>query len=132
MLLASFTLHKVQKYFNGFGLGKKILGGFTRSLRSFRTWMAGYRWLKDTILKSFRPFTFPTGIQLAPDFIMRLILRGCKSGIPCSTRDCSYKRYRALDFWMYMYNYIQIFCSGSCSRLKCILSHYRFQIREHN
>jgi hypothetical protein len=66
---------------------------FTGSLRSSRTWMAGYRWLKDTVLKSFRPFTLPTEIQLAPNFIMRLTLCNCKSGIPCSTRDCGYKRY---------------------------------------
>jgi hypothetical protein len=55
--------------------------------------MAGYRWLKDTILKSFRPFTLPTGIQLASDFIMQLIWCGCKSDIPFSTRDSGYKRY---------------------------------------
>jgi hypothetical protein len=66
---------------------------FTGSLRSSGTWMAGYRWFKDIILKSFRPFTFPTGTQLAPDFIMQLIWCGCKSGIPCSTRDYGYKRY---------------------------------------
>jgi hypothetical protein len=95
MLLASFTLHKVQKYLSGFGLRRK----------EYITWLSleacnppelGWRdtdsW-RTTILKSFRPFTLPTGIQLAPDFIMQLIWCGCKSGIPFSTKDCGYKRY---------------------------------------
>jgi hypothetical protein len=43
----------------------------TGSLRSSGTWMAGYRWLKDPILKTCRPFTLPTGIHLATDSIMR-------------------------------------------------------------
>jgi hypothetical protein len=38
MLLASFTLHKVQKYFSGFGhrRGRKILHGFHRKLAILR------------------------------------------------------------------------------------------------
>jgi hypothetical protein len=51
--------------------------------------MVGYRWLKDSILKSFRLFTLTTRIHLAPDSIMQLIWCGCKTG----TRDCGYKRY---------------------------------------
>jgi hypothetical protein len=122
MLLAPFTQHKVPKYFRGFGLRRKekILGGFhwklailrnldggilmverhyryLKSLRSSGTWMAGYWWLKDTILISFGSFTIPTGIQLALDSIMRLIWCGCKSGIPCSTRDLV-RRDMALPF----------------------------------
>jgi hypothetical protein len=54
----------------------------------------------DTTLKSVQPFTLPTGIQLVPDSIMRPILCGCKSCIPCSSRDCGYKR-NGFDIWIY-------------------------------
>jgi hypothetical protein len=104
MLLAPFTLHKVQKYFSGFGL----FGGFHWKLAILRNLDGGYRWLKDTILKSFRPFTLPNEIQLAPDSIMqRTHLVLLQEWYPLQYKGLWLQE----PFWMYMYNYIQIFCA---------------------
>jgi hypothetical protein len=54
----------------------------------------------DTTLKSVQLFTHPTRIQLVPDSVIRLIWCGCKSYIPCSSRDCGYKR-NGFGFWIY-------------------------------
>jgi hypothetical protein len=53
-----------------------------------------------TTLKSVQLFTLPTGIQLAPDSIIRLLWCGCKSSILCSSRDCGYKR-NCFGLWIY-------------------------------
>jgi hypothetical protein len=83
----------------------------------------GIQMVEDTILKSFQPFTLPTGIQFVPDFIMQLIWCGCKSGIP-SVQGIVVTTDMALAFWIYMYSYIQIFCacSGSCASLSLSFS----------
>jgi hypothetical protein len=71
-----------------------------------------------------------------PDFIMQLIWCGCKSGMPCSSRDCGYKRYGfgLMDVHVQLYmNILYMFWFlHKFKSLKCILSRYRFQIREHN
>jgi hypothetical protein len=59
-----------------------------------------YGWLIATTLKSVQLVTHLTGIQLATDSIMRLIWCGWKSCIPCSSRDCGYKR-NGFGFWIY-------------------------------
>jgi hypothetical protein len=43
---------------------------------------------ENTTSKSLQTVTLPIGVQLAPDFIMRLIRCGCKSDTTCSTRAC--------------------------------------------
>jgi hypothetical protein len=127
MLLAPFTLHKVQKYFSGFGLGRKEEVIRWLWVEACDPPELGWRntdgW--RTRLKSFQWFTFPNGNQLAPDSILQLIWCHCKNGIPCSSRDRGYKRY---------FDAHEIFCacSGYCASLKCILSRYCFQIREQN
>jgi hypothetical protein len=80
---------------------------FTGSLQSSGTWMAGYRWLKDTILKSFRPFTLSTGIQLAPDFIMQLIWFVAARVTSPSVQGIVVTRDMALVFWIYMYSHLR-------------------------
>jgi hypothetical protein len=54
----------------------------------------------DTILKLVQLFTHPNGIQLALESILRLIWSRYNSYIPCSSRECSYKR-NGFGFWIY-------------------------------
>jgi hypothetical protein len=143
MLLVPFTLHKVQKYFSAFRRRRKEENIRWLSLEACDPPELGWRdtdgwnWYrisftsKDTILKSFPSFTLPTGNQLVPDSIMRLVWCGCKSGIPSSTRDFDYKKYGfgLLDVHVQLYR--NILCMFWFQRkfkcLKCILSRYRFQ-----
>jgi hypothetical protein len=67
---------------------------------------------------------------------MRLIWCDCKSNIPCSTKDCGYKRYVFGLLDVHVQLYTSILCMFWFLRkfkfLKCILFRYRFQIRKHN
>jgi hypothetical protein len=58
--------------------------------------------------ESVQLFTLPTGIQLAPDSIMRLIWCGCRSYTPCSSRDCGYKR-NGFGFRVWIYSSLRMF-----------------------
>jgi hypothetical protein len=67
-----------------------------------------YRWVKDSTSKPLQRVTLPTGIQLAPDSIMRLIRCGCKSVTPCNKRACACMR-EGLGCTVFCA------CSGLCS-----------------
>jgi hypothetical protein len=57
-------------------------------------------WLNLSILKLLRPFTIPTGIQLAPDSIMQLIC--CAASVtPPKVQWIVVTRDMALVFWIY-------------------------------
>jgi hypothetical protein len=64
------------------------------------TWSIIIRMVDGHYFEMVQLFTHPTGIQLALYSIMQLIWCVCKSCIPCSSRDCGYKR-NGFDFWIY-------------------------------
>ena len=51
-----------------------------------------FGWTKETKGKVLRPMSVPVTVELAPEYILRLIKYGCKSDTPCSTRACSCTR----------------------------------------
>ena len=77
---------------NSWGICRKYEKSAPSSHRVLVTWRIRklFGWTKDEKRKTLQPTNLPDNIELAPEYIMRLIKCGCKSATPCSTRACNW------------------------------------------